>query len=170
MPWPLLALGAAQAGMSLYSGISGSKKAKSAGKATARMIQMETDIAVRRAERDLTDLMNITKGGIYASNVLMSGSSENYLNKMKYRGYEGIEDIRRVGAAQARAAKKGGQTAASGLMTQGITGAIGAAASAAGSYYGYQQNTRTLDYGKNLTTPTPPTGRVPGTYYGHQLA
>jgi hypothetical protein len=129
--------------MSLYSGISGGRKAKAAGKATAKMIQMETAIAERRAKRDLSELMKQSRGAAYNSGIQMSGSTEKYLRELEYRGYEGISDIRRIGAAQARAAKKGGQATGSGLMAQGISGAIGALGSAAGSYYTHQQNMRT---------------------------
>jgi hypothetical protein len=83
------------------------------------------------------------RGAAYNSGIQMSGSTAKYLRELEYRGYEGIADIKRVGAAQARAAKKGGQATASGLMWQGLSGAVGGAASAAGSYYTYQQNMRT---------------------------
>ena len=72
-----------------------------------------------------------------------AGYSFRNLRELEYRGYEGIGDIKRVGAAQARAAKKGGQVTASGLMSQGVSGALGALGSAAGSYYTHQQNIRT---------------------------
>jgi hypothetical protein len=127
----------------MYQGASGSRKAKAAGKATAKMIQMETAIAERRAKRDLSDLMKQGRGAAYNSGIQMSGSTSKYLRELEYRGYEGISDIKRIGAAQARAAKKGGQVTASGLMSQGVSGALGALGSAAGSYYTHQQNIRT---------------------------
>ena len=143
MVWPLVALGAAQAGMSLYSGMSGAKKARKAGKATADMIRMETAIAERRAKRDLSELMKQARGAAYNSGIQMSGSTDKYVRELEYRGYEGISDIRRIGAAQAKAAKAGGQATASSLALQGISGAIGGIGSAVGSYYTNQQNMRT---------------------------
>ena len=154
MVWPLVAIGAVQAGYSMYQGMSGSRKAKAAGKATSDMILMESAIAQRRAKRDLSDLMKQANRAAYASGIQVDGSTSAYLDKLKYRGYEGIEDIRRIGAAQARAARKGGQVTGSGLMAQGIAGALGSAAGALGSYYTYQQNTRL----PTTSAPAAPTG------------
>jgi len=147
MVWPMVAIAGAQAAYSMYQGYQGGKAAKKAGKATADLIRMETEIAAKRAERDMSDLMKQGRGAAYASGVEMSGSTDAYLRKMQYRGQEGINDIRRVGAAQANAAKKGGQVTGSGLMAQGIAGAIGSAAGAAGAVYGNQQATRPLPGG-----------------------
>ena len=147
MVWPMVAIAGAQAAYSMYQGYQGGKAAKKAGKATADLIRMETEIAAKRAERDMSDLMKQGRGAAYASGVEMSGSTDEYLRKMQYRGQEGINDIRRVGAMQAKAAKKGGQVTGSGLMAQGIAGAIGSAAGAVGSYYQGQQANRTIPGG-----------------------
>jgi len=146
-------IAAAQAAYSLYQGMQAGKKAKAAGRATADLIMMETEIAAKRAERDMSDLMKQGRGAAYASGVEMSGSTDQYLRKMQYRGQEGINDIRRVGAMQAKAAKKGGQVTGSGLMAQGIAGALGSAAGAAGDYYkGVQANRTTPSGGGGLDT------------------
>jgi len=146
-------IAAAQAAYSLYQGMQGAKKAKAAGRATADLIMMETEIAAKRAERDMSDLMKQGRGAAYASGVEMGGSTDQYLRKMQYRGQEGINDIRRIGAMQASAAKKGGQVTGSGLMAQGIAGAIGSAAGAAGDYYkGVQAGRTTPSGGGGLDT------------------
>lgn len=138
----MIAVGAAQAVMSLYQGMSGSRKAKSAGRATARLIELETQIATRRAQRDLSQFMKDSRRAAFASGIQMSGSTSDYIRQMEYRGYEGIQDIRRVGWAQARAARKGGQVTGSGLMTQGLAGALGATAGALADYGAYKQSMR----------------------------
>ena len=80
MVWPLMVAGAA---MQVYGAMKSGSAMKSAARAQARAHLMTAEENIRRKGLQYTEMRKQTTAGIYASGVEMSGSSENYLRKMR---------------------------------------------------------------------------------------
>jgi hypothetical protein len=130
MVWPLMVAGAA---MQVYGAAKSSSAMKSAAKAQARAHLMTAEENIRRKGLQYAEMRKQTTAGIYASGVEMSGSSENYLRKMRTEMSRELAWQRMAAQAEAKAIKKGANIQANAGMISGIAGAMG---SLGGAYYG----------------------------------
>ena len=130
MVWPLMVAGAA---MQVYGAMKSGSAMKSAAKAQARAHLMTAEENIRRKGLQYTEMRKQTTAGIYASGVEMSGSSENYLRKMRTEMSRELAWQRMAAQAEAKAIKKGANIQANAGMISGVAGAMG---SLGGAYYG----------------------------------
>ena len=130
MVWPLMVAGAA---MQVYGSMKSGSAMKSAAKAQARAHLMTAEENIRRKGLQYTEMRKQTTAGIYASGVEMSGSSENYLRKMRTEMSRELAWQRMAAQAEAKAIKKGANIQANAGMISGVAGAMGSLGSA---YYG----------------------------------
>ena len=130
MVWPLMVAGAA---MQVYGAMKSGSAMKSAAKAQARAHLMTAEENIRRKGLQYAEMRKQTTAGIYASGVEMSGSSENYLRKMRTEMSRELAWQRMAAQAEAKAIKKGANIQANAGMISGVAGAMGSLGSA---YYG----------------------------------
>ena len=135
MVWPLMVAGAA---MQVYGSMKSGSAMKSAAKAQASAHLRTAEENIRRKGLQYTEMRKQTTAGIYASGVEMSGSSENYLRKMRTEMSRELAWQRMAAQAEAKAIKKGANIQASAGMISGVAGAMGSLGSA---YYGYKGTT-----------------------------
>ena len=130
MVWPLMVAGAA---MQVYGAMKSGSAMKSAARAQARAHLMTAEENIRRKGLQYAEMRKQTTAGIYASGVEMSGSSENYLRKMRTEMSRELAWQRMAAQAEAKAIKKGANIQANAGMISGVAGAMGSLGSA---YYG----------------------------------
>ena len=133
--WPLLV---ASAAVQVVGAMKSGSATKSAAKAQARAHLRTAEENIRRKGLQYTEMRKQTTAGIYASGVEMSGSSENYLRKMRTEMSRELAWQRMAAQAEAKAIKKGANIQASAGMISGVAGAMGSLGSA---YYGYKGTT-----------------------------
>lgn len=147
MPIPAIvpiAIAGASVVSSIASGMKGSAAAEKAGRRAARAIRLETNMQVRRQERDLAHTLGQTTAAIGSAGVEMNvegSTAQRYLDASRDIGEQNIRDTKRSGRARMAAARSGASMQASSLMTQGISGGISGALSAFGSYKKYGEGT-----------------------------
>lgn len=134
------------AGATIISGVSSiiggqkaDKKAREAGRANARLIQMETNEQLRRTRREFDMMRGETRAIIGASGVRFSGTPAAYLADMKREQYRQLTYTEMAGKQRAKAARKQGSYIGQSARMQGLTAgfqAFGGAASYASNVIG----------------------------------
>ena len=152
MVWPLMVAGAA---MQVYGSMQSGKAAKGAAREQAKLGLMTAQENIRRTELQYSKIRKQTTAGIYASGVEMSGSSENYLRKMRTEMSRELAWQRMAALAEYKAIKKGASMQANAGMVSGIAGAFGTLGSA---YYGGKQS----GFGMNNGPQYNSNGMIPG--------
>jgi hypothetical protein len=125
MVFPLAAVGAAVSVGSALSGYMGarsaSRKAKEAGKATARLIDAEGRESARRLRREQQYQYGTSVARAYGSNLQMSGSTEAYLGDMFSEQRRELDWLNTETRYRSKAARAGATTQASNLRNTATT-------------------------------------------------
>ncbi len=124
---------------SIIGGQKADKKAREAGRANARLIQMETNEQLRRTRREFDMMRGETRAIIGASGVRFSGTPAAYLRDMKQEQDRQLAYTKMAGEKRAKAARKQGSYIGQSARMQGLTAgfqAFGGAASYASNVIG----------------------------------
>ena len=124
MGWVTVGIAVVGAVTSIAGGISGSKAAKEAGKKQAAIIRAASAENQRRRRLDLNQQLGGIEATIGASNLIMSGSAEQYRSAFESNiNTEMIWDKQKA-RMDARFAEKTGQAAAQSAMYAGAGSAL----------------------------------------------
>jgi hypothetical protein len=102
----------------------------------AKFTRMETAENVRRMKETAEAQVGEAEAIVGASNLVMSGSSKNYINELRSQWSEDINWKRRSGWMTARMQREGGQVASEGIMNNLYAQQIATVGTAAVSAYG----------------------------------
>lgn len=123
-----IGLGVASIGSSILGGLSASKKAKSAARQQSRLTYQQRQEEIRRMRGTAAQEKGRAVAGVFASNVLMSGSSARYVKALNMENMREIAFARSAAIMERRAIRKGASGVGSGLYAQAAGDAIGLAA------------------------------------------
>ena len=127
-------VGGVVGGIAGFLGGGGEKKAKKLAKQQAAEILRVARESTRRQERQANYQLGATKAGIYASNIMDTGSARNYRKVMESEYRRQIQFDIDTANASANAAIQGGKNAASAIKSAGwgqLLGGVGSFGSAA---------------------------------------
>jgi hypothetical protein len=125
MAWPLVALGAAQLGASIFGGVSAGSKARKAARSQARLTYAQRMEEIRREERQQDWTEGEAEAIVGASNIMFSGSAERYLTGLEMEHARQIAYAHDAARKERRAIKKGASGAGAPFFAQAAGDAIG---------------------------------------------
>jgi hypothetical protein len=135
---PLVVAGGIMA-VGAVSGFLGGKKAakqaKKAGQMSANLKIMETNENLRRTQFAQTQVMGEARAKVFASNLQMKGSPQDYLRILQSEQRKELDWMKKAGTLEANAIKAGGQATARSLMTSATSSLLTGLASSVATAY-----------------------------------
>jgi hypothetical protein len=125
---PVTVIAGVSAASSIFGGLSAGKKAKKAAKQQANLTFSQRMEELRRARQAAEQRIGYGRAATGASNVMFSGTPQNYLNAMTAL-MEQDQSMGRASAIQERKAIRAGASGVgSGMIAQGVGDLLGMAA------------------------------------------
>lgn len=118
------------------AGRSAKKKAKKMMKANLKLHDLNTRDNLKQMQREADQVMGEGRGKVYASNVMMSGSSKSYLAGLETELMGAMSSFKQRAAAERKAIKLGGKSAQGAASTMGFQSLLGGLATGAQMIWG----------------------------------